>query len=209
MKYKVKRKRKQLKQWYLFAILAVILVCISTSYALWGTSLYINGTVTGEKEEPSLPIEVPSVGTDENGVTRYSANTSMTALGVTIYEVVAETYEDNIITTTIQHKYSQSTTYFNPNVTITLTIPNNSSSDFTDGKIEIIEQQDSNSIVQNLQYSLSNTTLLTGETTTVTISCKLKGNKDVADNTHYNFAISYTVGDARCYFYYNLIILPI
>lgn len=208
MKYKIRKRKKTFKTTYLLVILIIIFICISSSYALWSTRLYINGTVIGEKAEPSLPIEIPEQGQDENGVTRYSVNTSMQWGGVTIYEVISETYENNTITTTIQHKYKQWLSSSSPKPTITLTIPNNSGSDFTDGKIEIIDSQDTNSIVQNLSYNLSKTTLINGDTTEATITCTLKGNKDVADNTHYNFAISYTVEETRFYFYYNLIILP-
>ncbi|MGN1270287.1 MAG: hypothetical protein ACI4UU_05435 [Clostridia bacterium] len=208
MKYKIRKRKKTFKTTYLLVILIVILICISSSYAIWTARLYINGTVIGEKTEPSLPVEIPEQGQDENGVTRYSVNTSMQWGGVTIYEVISETYENNTITTTIQHKYKQWLSGTSPQPTITLTIPNNSGSDFTDGKIELIDSQDTNSIVQNLSYNLSKTTLINGDTTDATITCTLKGNKDVADNTHYNFAISYTVEETRFYFYYNLIILP-
>lgn len=209
MKYKIRTKKKTFKTTHLFVILTVILICISSSYALWSTRLYINGKVIGDKTNPSLPVVIPDKGKDENGVTRYSSNTSMNWATTAIYEVTSETYEKNIITTTIKHKYKQLLSSTSPEPTITLTIPNNSGFDFTDGKIELIESQDTNSIVQNLSYNLSKTTIINGDTTNATISCTLKGNKDVAANTYYNFAISYTIGEARFYFYYNLIILPI
>lgn len=51
MKYKIKRRKKSIKSWHIFAILIVLLISISTSYALNTTRLRITGRVTGEQEE--------------------------------------------------------------------------------------------------------------------------------------------------------------
>ena len=44
--------------------------------------LDINGTIIGKYTEPELPVEVPSQGTDENGVNRYTSNTELKFWGV-------------------------------------------------------------------------------------------------------------------------------
>lgn len=209
MRNKIKRKRRILNKWYILLILLVILIFISSSYSLWSTRLYINGTVIGKKEAPELPVEIPSQGTDSNGVNRYTSNTNLTFVFWEIYRVVAEEYTGNTITTTIKHILKQQYSWSSVSPTITLTIPNNTSSTFTDGKIELIDSKDTNNVFQNVSYNVSSTTIDAGGTTDVTISGTLKGNLDVADNTYYNFAITYKIGDTEYVFYYNIIILPI
>ena len=61
MKHKIRIKRRRtLKTWHIFILLIIILITVSTSYALWSTKLQIDGTVTGDStKEPKLPIEIP------------------------------------------------------------------------------------------------------------------------------------------------------
>ena len=207
MKYKIKRRRKALSKWYIFIVIAVILVFISSAYALWSTTLNINGTVIGQYKKPSLPVEIPSQGTDSNGVNRYTSNATITILWKEVYRVVEEEYKDNTITTTIQQIYKQSILQSTASLSITLQIPNNTSYEFTNGNIELVDYKDGNSIFQNVTYTLanSNKTISPGATETVTISGNLKGYTDVANNTYYNFAISYNLDDVTYYFYYNII----
>lgn len=209
MKNKIRRRKGILNKWYILLVLLVILIFISSSYALWSTRLYINGTVIGKKEAPELPVEIPSQGTDSNGVNRYTSNTKLTFLVWEIYRVVSEEYTGNTITTTIKHLLKQSYSWSSITPTITLTIPNNTSSTFTDGKIELIDSKDTNNVFQNLSYKVSSTTINAGGTADVTISGTLKGNLNVANNTYYNFAITYKIGDVVYAFYYNIILLPI
>jgi hypothetical protein len=207
MKTKIRRKKKAFKQWYIFIILVVILVSISSSYALWSTKLNINGVVTGKKEPPSLPVEIPSQGTDSNGVNRYTSNTTISIAWQECYRVVDEEYSGNTITTTIQQVYKQVWFQTTASVSITLQIPNNTNSTFTDGNVELVEYKDANSIFQNVKGTLASTdkTISPGGTETVTISGSLKGYTDVAENTYYNFVISYKVDGITYYFYYNII----
>ncbi len=208
MKIKIKRRKKGFKNAYIVVLLMIVLIFISTSYSLWKTTLTINGTVTGVYSEPKLPVEIESLGENSDNVNRFTSNTSLKTLGVDIYKVVDETYEDNVITTTIQQVYKQSTglNIFRVKPTITLTIPNNTSSVFTNGTVTLIEYNDPNSIFQNITQSIS-TTITEGSTGTVTISGTLRGNYDVATNTYYKFKITYDVDGVTCVFYYNLIFL--
>lgn len=208
MKYRIKKRRKAFKQWYILIILVIILISISSSYALWSTRLYVNGIVTGEKTEPKLPVEIPSQGTDTNGVNRYTSNTDLSFLGTEIYRVISEDYQENTITTTIKHMYKQSFSWSSISPTITLTIPNNTGSTFTNGIVELIDSNDTNQIFQNVSTKLSSDTIQAGETANVTITGKLKGNKEVANDTHYNFVIRYNIGEVVYNFYYNIILLP-
>lgn len=210
MKIKIRRKKKALSKWYICIFLLIILIFSSIAYSLWSTDLYIYGQVSGEySEEPDLPVEIPSQGEDSNGVNRFTSSSNITALGQEIYRVTLEEYEGNTITTTIQHIYKQSTSWFYPTATITLTIPNDNSLDLTDGTIELTESNDPNSIFQNVTYTLSDTTITAGGTTTATISGKLRGNQTVGDNTYYKFTINYNIGNVKFYFYYTIILLPI
>lgn len=212
MKYKVRRK-KVFKTWYIFAILIVILVVISTSYALWSTTLYINGTVMGTYEVPKLPVEIPSQGTDSHGVNRYTSSVDMKInLGFMqreAYIVQNEEYNksENKITTTIKQNYVQSFLKNTVTAQITLQIPNNTSSDFINGQITLTESNDTAGILSgSWTASLSNNNMISaGEEATATIEGSLKAYKTVANNTYYNFTISYEVDGVTYYFYYNLV----
>lgn len=208
--YKINKKRKTIKTRYIIIIIIILLLLTSISYSKWSTQLNISGSITGEYKPPDLPvIIVPKEDTSTDNTNRYTTNTEMEIFGTEIYKIVSDDYEKNTITTTIQHVYQKLTSWWNPSPTFTLTIPNNNSSDFTDGKIELIESSDKNSVVSNLKYNVAKSEILAGETGDVKISATLAANKNVANNTYYKFAISYKVGDVRCYFYYNIIILPI
>ena len=167
---KIKKNRKKkasiLKARYLAILLIIIVICIAVGYSYWSTSLNIIGTVTASK--PALDVEVPPP-TEVDGVPRYSTNTNLTALGYDIYKVVEEKYERNTITTTIQHVKKQSTSWFYVKPTITLKIENATSSDYLNGTIELIEYSDANNIFTNRTQTISPTTVLAGEKTTMTI----------------------------------------
>ena len=210
MKYKIRKRKKTFMTWHIVLALILMLILISTSYSLWSSELYINGTVTGKYTEPELPVEIPSQGTDSNGVNRFTGGGKVNFLGQKFYIITKEEYQDNIITTTFQQNYIQSWWQNTATLSITLTIPNNSDTNFTDGKIEIVDSSDSNGIFNgDISYNVSSTTINPGETATVTIRGNLKGYVTLNNNnTHYNFVISYKVGEVKCYFYYNMIFLP-
>lgn len=217
MKYKIKRRRKVFKTWYILLILIVILVVISTSYALWSTTLYINGTVSGTYEEPKLPVEIPSQGTDSNGINRYTSNVDMIVdingwIQREVYTVQNEEYNqsENKITTTIKQSYVQSILRNTVTAEITLQIPNNTSSDFVNGQITLTESNDTAGILRgSWTGTLSdNNTISAGGTATVTITGSLKAYTTVASNTYFNFTISYEVDGVTYYFYYNLVFVP-
>ena len=216
MKYKIKRRRKVFKTWYILVILIAILVVISTSYALWSTTLYINGTVSGTYEEPKLPVEIPSQGTDSNGVNRYTSNVDMIVdigfMQREVYTVQSEEYNqsENKITTTIKQSYVQVFLKNTVTAEITLQIPNNTSSDFINGQISLTESNDTAGILSgSWTGTLSdNNTISAGGVATVAIQGSLKAYTTVASNTYFNFTISYEVGGVTYYFYYNLVFVP-
>ncbi len=207
MKSKIKRKVKINNTVFIVLLLIVILLFISTSYSLWSTDLQINGTITTNYSGKKLPVELEPLGNDKNGVNRYTSNTTLEVIGVEIYKVVDEKYENNTITTTIKQTYKQIFSIFNVKPEITLTIPNNTSDMFVDGKIELIEYNDSNNIFQNRTHTVSET-IVEGATGTVSISGQLRGDKDVATNTYYKYKITYNVNGIENIFYYNINLLP-
>ena len=213
MKHKIRIKRRRtLKTWHIFILLIIILITVSTSYALWSTKLQIDGTVTGDyTKEPELPVEIPSQGTDSNGVDRYtdSSSSSFSAIGREMLKITSGVREENTITTTITQTYKQWLFASTLTANIKLSLPNNSSYDFTDGKVEQIaeETSDVNGVFTNANATTSST-ILKGETGTVTITGKMKGNATIARGTQYSFAVSYMVDGIRKYYYYKIIFIP-
>ena len=206
--YKFEKKKKTIKTKYIFLIIIFILVFTSISYSRLSTELNITGSITGKYTKPDLPIVIEPEKDDSGDSTRFSTNTDMSLLGTDIYKVVSDEYDGNTLTTTIQHVVKKYTSWFNPTPTFTITITNNNSKDFTDGQIELLESSDKNGIVTGLSKNVTSE-IMAGSTGKITISATLRADKNVANNTYYNFAISYKLGDVRYYFYYNLIILPI
>lgn len=54
MKIKIRRKRTHFKPFYIFFIIIVFLIAISTAYAYYSTELIINGRATGERQQLSV-----------------------------------------------------------------------------------------------------------------------------------------------------------
>lgn len=207
MKNKIKRRNKAFKSWYVILILIVIIILMSTSYSLWQTELKVQGTITSKYEPPDLPIQIPSQGKDDNGIDRVTVNTDMKFALTTIFEVTDEVYENNKITTTISHVYHQVLGSTSPSMKITFSIPNSANKTFTNGTISLTDYNDSNSTLENLDYTVSPTTIEPGDSSTVTITGKVRGNRDVADNTFYNFTITFNIDGVKHYFYYSIIFL--
>lgn len=203
-KIKKIQKNKNVKTRYFVVVLIVVLLCIFCSYAYFQTTLKVKGSVRAYRDF-DLPVEIPSKGKDSNGVNRYTSTTDFVYLGATIYKVVAEEYTDNEITTTIQQTRKSWLYLVRTGATITLTIPNNSNYDFTNGTVELIESKDDNSVFTSVNGTLTSTTVQKGSTVDVKIKGNYVGNVSVASNTHFKFRISFDVDGAKSYFYYNLI----
>lgn len=189
-------------------ILIASLICASIGYSYWTANLSIGGTIIA-KGTTNLPVEIPPIGQDSNGVNRYTSSALFTFLGVQIYKVVDEKYEGNTITTYIKHVYKQTFDTSTVGAEISLTIPNNTSDIFTDGKIELTEYNDNNARFNDVKCNLSSNTIASGETTKATVTGTLKGRNTVADNTYYYFRISFNLNGETRYFYYNIIFQPL
>lgn len=209
MKIKIKGRKKHniLNTWCIVIVFIIILLLISTSYSLWSSELYIKSDISAQYVPPKLPIEIPAVEND-----RYTTNVDMNLPGISwvdIYTVQSDEYDriNNILTTTIVQENYSLIYFVETTLEISFTIPNNTDTVFSNGEIKLVESNDENNIA-----TISNTSVTqeiqSGGTGTVTISGSLKCNTTVADNTYYNYEISYEIDGVKHYFYYNLIILP-
>ena len=166
MKYKLKRKNKTVKAWHILLILIIIIILMSTSYSLWQTNLYINGTVMFNYIEPVLQIEVVE---QENG--RLSTNTSFTSVGILyrVFDVAGDEYEGNntVVTKLVNANKVLWIGTYNKDVTFTFSMNNNSEKLYTEGQIQI-EEYDPDGRMNPTNASLSNTTLKSGNSVTLT-----------------------------------------
>ena len=204
--YKIKKRRKQISTISFMVVMLIIITTISIAFSLWSSELVINGKVVVGYKEPDLPVEIPSTGTTD-GITRYTVNTKLTWALTTIFKVEDETYEGNTITTSLRCVYKQllDSSFIEPE--ITLTIPNNTTDTFTNGRLTLYEYNDTAGTVTDRSETLSSTTIAPSGTATVKIKCTLSS-KSIDDNTYYHYKIAYDVGEKTCYFKYILRVLP-
>lgn len=180
---------------------------MATGYSIFNTELKINGTATAKHQKTD--IEIPTVGEDENGVTRFTGSSKFNSpvLNIEVFRVTSETSAGNVITTNLQ---VINTTWLwitvSTNATITLTIENNSGYTFTNGKIELIDNNNTQ-VMNNGNQTLDKTTVENGETAVATITGTMYG-AYVTAGTYYKYQISFDVNGETQYFYYIINITP-
>lgn len=196
-----------IKTVYIFIIILVICVAMATGYSIFSTELKINGTAIAKPQKTD--IEIPSVGEDENGVTRFTGSSKFNSptLNIEVFRVTSETAVGNVITTNLQ---VINTTWLwitlATNATITLTIENNSGHTFTNGKIELIDYNNTQVMTKGTQ-TLNKTTVENGDTAVATIKGTMYG-AYVTAGTYYKYQISFDVNGETQYFYYIINITP-
>ena len=171
---------------------------------MYNDTLTINGTVLVKEEEE---IVVPPVGTDENGVDRFSATTSVENLfGMELLRVTKEECIGNSITTTME---VVSTFSILPRtLEITLQIQNGSKNTFTNGTIELINSSDSGNAFTPNRQTLSSPTVEPGATTTVDIVGTVNVGR-IQTGTFYQYKIFFDSGNGEIKeFYYTLKLEP-
>ena len=196
-----------IKTVYIFLMILVICIAMATGYSMFSTQLTINGTATAKYEETD--IEIPSVGTDENGVTRFTGGSEFTTqlLGIEVFRVVSETAVGNTITTNLQTiNDSIFGISLSTNAKITLNIENNSGYEFTNGEIILLESNNDAAFTQRNQ-TLNKVTVANGDTATVTITGKMAGSS-ITVGTRYKYQISFDVNGEKQYFYYIINVEP-
>lgn len=155
MKYKMRRKKKPLKTIYIFIIAIIILFFVSTSYSLLNKTLYINATVSGEYLEPVLPdSEVVQEGD------RLSTNTSLSGgwLNVSVFTHVEDVIEGNNTVVTKIKNGNKTWLTSQISVDFSMSIKNNSSIEYTNGKVEV-EEYDPDSKITPSTSTLTMTTV--------------------------------------------------
>lgn len=205
-KYKIKKRRKPIKTAYIFLIILIICILMATGYSIFSTELNINGTVN---LIPKTDIEIPSVGEDENGVTRFTGSSKFTSprLGIEVFRITSETAEGNVITTNLQ---VINTTFLGLNLVaeaeITLTIQNNSGYTFTNGSIILLESNNTQIMTDGNQV-LDKTTVENGGSAVATITGTMTS-KYVTTGTYYKYQIQFDVNGSTQYFYYIINMIP-
>ena len=208
MKYKIKikRKKKPLKSIYIVFILIIILTCIGTSYSIFTRTLYINGTVVGSYEDFPLPDTEPVV--PQNNPDRLSTNTNMTGglLNVQVFTHVEDEQESyNTIVTKIRN--GTKTWITNTiDITFSMSIKNNSSFDFTNGRVEVTEYDPSNYITSRSQ-TISPTTVTSGNTTTLTAVIRFAARNNIPVGSYVNYKISFNCEGQTRYYNYKVLIV--
>ena len=204
MKYKIKRKNKTFKSWYMVLILIIIIILMSTSYSLWQTNLYINGTVVGEYTEPSLEVDIIKPSSD-----RFATNSDLTGgwFGVSVFRFDRDEFdENNTITTYIQNGDK---TWLTQTITISfsITIQNNSGSTYTGAQVEIEEKDSNNRITPtstDVNDLLSTTEIQSGDSVTLTAEIRFEARRDITVGDYVNYKISFLCDGVRKYFNYRI-----
>lgn len=205
-KYRIKKRKKTIKVSYIFLIILITCILMATGYSRFSTELNVHGTVT---VTPKTDIEIPSVGEDENGVTRFTGTSKFNSptLKKEVFRVTSETAEGNVITTNLQ---TINTTWFGialaADAEITLTIQNNSGYTFTNGQIDLIESNNTEVMTGGAQ-TLDKTTVENGGSAVATITGRMYG-KYVTEGTYYKYQIQFDVNGTTQYFYYILNVIP-
>ena len=192
-----------IKTMYIFLMILVISITMATGYSLFSTELTINGAVT---LTPELEIEVPSQGTDENGVDRFTANPTVeNLLGMELLRVVDEQAVGNSITTTMQVVSTLS--FFGSSLEINLEIKNGSKNTFTNGTITLLESSDTGGALTSRTQTISAATVEPGAITTATVGGTVRvGN--IEAGTYYKYRILFDTSEGEKVFYYTLKLEP-
>ena len=179
---------------------------MSTSYSLWQTNLYIDGTVDINYVEPELAVEV--VKPDSNS-DRLSTNTSFVSVGILyrVFEVLGDEYENN---NTVVTKLENANKVlwigsFNKDVTFTFTIQNISGFIFTDGNV-MVEEYDPDGRINPTNATLATTTVNNGDSVTLTAEVTFDAKNDITVGSYVNYKISFLCDGARRYYNYKILI---
>ena len=182
----------------------VICIVMATGYSMYNETLTIKGTAIAKMEEE---IIVPPVGTDDNGVDRFSATTSVENLfGMELLRVTDEECVGNSITTTMEvvSRFSIG----GKSLDISLQIQNGSKYTFKNGQIELIDSSDSGNSYRTNNVTLSDVTVEPGASTTAQIEGTVYVTR-IQTETDYKFKISFDSEDGDIKeFYYTIKLEP-
>lgn len=202
MKYRIRRKKKPLKSTYILLVVIIILFFISTSYSLFNKTLYINGTVTGDYTEPTLPgSEVVQDGD------RLSTNTSLSGglFNVNVFTHVEDVIEGNNTVVTKIKNGNKTWITSQISVDFSMSIKNNSNMQYTDGKVEVEEYDPGSTITPNTS-TLTMTTVPAGETVTLNCNVTFRANTNTTVGSYINYKISFVCNGVTKYFNYKVLV---
>ena len=119
MKYKIKRKRKAFKTKYIFLIFSIMLIFLSSSYALLSRQLTINGTASGQQQQ--LDVFYQYIDNSSSYPSSVGYMSTFTYTFTNPPTIAAITMGGNRLTLNTDYTYSNGTLTI-PNVTGTLLI---------------------------------------------------------------------------------------
>lgn len=191
MKTKIRRRKKSINNWFIFIILVVMLVLISSSYALWNTTLYIKGTVSG-KVATKMPITIiPQEGTDQYVVNAFASN---------LATISSQYLENNVLVVNYTILATQGTPR---NAVMKLNFINSNEFQMTNGTATY-ELSGSTSFFQNPPSVTTTETINVGETGTVTLTIPRAKFNMVSAGVTCNVKVTYTLGEEIVDFYMQL-----
>lgn len=205
-KIKRKHKSRMISVYAVMASIIIVIVLVSTAYALWSSNLNINGNVDVNYVEPQLSFTPtqPSSG-------RYTTNTTFqTRWGifgvakVTIFTISGDSYENNIVTTNLVNNGTSLVTS-TISVTFTITLQNTSDTTYTDGKVTTSEE-DTSGYMTPTRQTLSSTTVASGGTTKLTAVITLQADASTPTGSYEDYKICFTVNGVPRYFHYKILV---
>lgn len=207
-KAKIKRKNKGrvISVYAIMASIIIIVILVSTAYALWSSNLNINGTVDVNYVEPQLAF-TPTQPSSERYTTNTSFQTKWGWFGVakvTIFNISGDSYENNIVTTNLVNN-GTSWAVSTISVTFTITLQNTSDTTYTDGKVTTREEDTSEYITPTKQ-TLSNTTVASGGTTKLTAVITLQADAATPTGSYEDYKICFKVNEVPRYFHYKILV---
>lgn len=189
--YKIKKKKKKISTLAILIMLIILLISTGVGYSLWYSNLYVIGNVTTNYKEPKLE-NIEFVKQSSN----YISIENGFSIGSTFSISSSSTFDDDTVGVTGVISLP-SRLWWNKSVTVTMQFTNNTNYSFTDGKIEILENEN--------QVSADTPTIT--ETVdskgTSTVTVKLTATSSTkTSNIKYRF--SYRVNDVIRYGYLNI-----
>lgn len=191
-KIKKNRHPTTIKTKYFMVVVLVVLLCVSTAYSLYSTTLHMIGNPEGDLIIVVDPVT--SATSREGNYTWYTTNTALTGKpalllpSATLWVVDSETYNATVITTHIRHKQRAASSLGNMSPTFTLVLRNKGTMNLTNGTIT---QYESSNAWTDVNPSLSSTTLSAGGTVTVTIRGEFHSSRTVSSGDHNYFRITF------------------
>lgn len=203
---------KKLKKKYVISLISIIvpiiivLLIMNGGYSMWTSKLNIAGRVTLEKKETKL--EVSPIAIEGGRYINYSGFSN----GETVYfKWNGDSIDENSLSSNISVENANNNKAVD--FSISFTLKNNSSDgvSYTGGTIIQDKKVDSGNAIKSSSYTLSNSELNSGDSTTVKLNYSVQ-RKSINSGTYIRYIIKYdtqgTVEPVPYYYYYTIYISP-